>query len=323
MRILVTGHSGFVGSALVRLLLGAGYVLSLAGRTANADPNRAFRSFAVGNIGPSTEWRPALEECEAVVHLAAQVPAPGSSGTLMREVNDLGTARLVEQAIVTGVKRFVLLSSVFAGVDHSSDTVIDERFPSAPSTSYGRSKLAAESHVIAFAGSGRCGIALRSPIVYGATAAGNWDLLQRLAASGMPLPFGAVRNRRTLIAVENLTDALLKLVSLPHEALQPGVYMVSDNETMSLAEMLCYLRSGMGLPQRLLPVSPILLETALSILNRKAVAKSLLGNLEINSALFRHTFDWAPKISAPEAIARSGEAFIRGDAAKQEPAQDQ
>src|SRR5690348_2833039 len=118
MRILVTGYRGFIGTPLVQLLLKAGYALNLAGRSANSEQNRDCRYFAIGDIGPSTEWGSALEGCEAVVHLAAQVPAPGVSDELVRKVNDLGTARLLEQSSISGVKRFILLSSVFAVTDH-------------------------------------------------------------------------------------------------------------------------------------------------------------------------------------------------------------
>ncbi|MDW6020963.1 NAD-dependent epimerase/dehydratase family protein [Mesorhizobium sp. BAC0120] len=310
MRILVTGYSGFIGASLVQLLLDAGYRLNLAGRTVNAEHNQNRRYFAIGDIGPSTDWSRALEDCQAVVHLAAQVPASGVSDELVRKVNDLGTARLLEQASISGVKRFILMSSVFAVTDHSVDTVVDERLPPAPSNPYGRSKLAAEGHLLTFSGEGRRGIALRPPLVYGAAARGNWRLLQRLAASGIPLPFGGVCNRRTLIAVDNLTDALLKLISLPHDALRPGIYMISDSESVSLAEILCWLRHGMGLPQRLPPVPAVVLKAALKALNKEQAAKSLLGDLEVDSTLFRRTFDWAPKIDAKEAVTRSGAEFV-------------
>src|SRR5262245_54524297 len=159
MRILVTGYSGFIGTCLVRSLLKAGYTLNLGGRTVSAEQNHGVRYFAIGDIGPSTEWGPALEDCEAVVHLAAQVPASGVSDELVRKVNDLGTARLLEQAAISGARRFIFLSSLFAVTDHSADAVVDERLHPAPSSPYGRSKLAAEGHLRKFTGEGRCGIA--------------------------------------------------------------------------------------------------------------------------------------------------------------------
>lgn len=310
MKVLITGYTGFIGVSLVKLLLAAGYKVNLAGRTPGPERSESCRYFATGNIGPLTEWRRALDGCEAVVHLAGQVPIQGASDELMREVNDLGTARLLEQASVSGARLFILLSSTSVVADHSSDIVVDELRPPAPLSPYGRSKLAAESHLSQFSGSGRCGIALRPPLVYGSAARGNWRLLQRLAASGAPLPFGAVHNRRTLISVENLVDAILRVISLPHDPVRTGVYMVSDHESVSLTEILTWLRSGMGLRPRLFSVPPALLETVLKVLNKKAMARALLGNLEVDSSLFRRTFDWPPKISAPDAITGSGAGFV-------------
>src|SRR5262245_26616190 len=100
-KVLVTGASGFLGRLLAQWLSDAGFALSLAGRTAKAS-DAGMRHFAVGDVGPLTDWRPALEDCDAVVHLAAQLPMPGVAEEAFDEVNDRGTARLVEQAGASG-----------------------------------------------------------------------------------------------------------------------------------------------------------------------------------------------------------------------------
>jgi UDP-glucose 4-epimerase len=311
-RILVTGASGFVGSLLVRRLLDAGFALNLAGRAEKtAVPQGENHYFAVGEIGSHTDWRAALQGCEAVVHLAAQVPLPGVPDEAFDEVNDRGTARLVEQCAASEAKLLVLMSSVFAVTDNSAEAPIDEQTQPNPTTPYGRSKLASENHTKLFEGPGRYGIVLRPPIVYGAGAQGNWRLLQRLAASGVPLPFGAVRNRRTFIAVENLADAIVRLIALPQAELKSGAYMVSDQESVSLTEILTWLRTGMAISPRLLPVPPALLELSLKALGRHKIANSLLGNLEVDSRLFRETFGWSPMVRPREGITRSGAGFQR------------
>lgn len=311
-RILVTGASGFVGRLLVQRLLDAGFVLNLAGRTEKTPmPGGENRYFAVGEIGSRTDWRAALQGCEAVMHLAAQVPLPGVPNQAFEEVNDRGTARLVEQCAASEAKLLILMSTVFAVADNSADAPIDEQTQPNPATPYGRSKLASESHLKLFRDSGRCGIILRPPIVYGEGAKGNWRLLQRLAASGLPLPFGAVRNRRTLIAAENLIDAIVRLISLPPSELKSGAYMVSDQESVSLTEILTWLHAGMAMSSRLLPVSPALLEFSLKALGKQNLAKSLLGNLEVDSTLFRETFGWSPAVHPREGIIRSGAGFQR------------
>ncbi|MCV3243683.1 NAD-dependent epimerase/dehydratase family protein [Mesorhizobium sp. ZC-5] len=311
-RILVTGASGFVGGLLVQRLRDAGFALNLAGRAARtAAPHGKVQYFAVGEVGSQTDWRPVLQGCDAVVHLAAQVPLRGVPNEAFDEVNDRGTARLVEQAAASDAKVLILLSSVFAVADNSAETPVSEQTTPTPTTPYGRSKLAAESHMGQFDGPGRIGIVLRPPIVYGAGAQGNWRLLQRLAATGVPLPFGAIGNSRTLIAAENLADAIFGLVSLPDADLKPGTYMVSDEESVSLKEILTWLRSGMGMSPRLVPVPAALLRVLLRTLGKEKIAKSLLGNLQVDSRLFRETFGWSPEIRPRQGITRSGAGFQR------------
>ena len=308
-RILVTGASGFVGRLLVQRLGDAGFPLTLAGRTATAVQGDNSRSFAVGGVDRNTDWRPALEDCDAVIHLAAQVPGPGVTDEVFSEVNDRGTARLVEQAASSGARQFVLMSSLSAVSDNSSSAAINEQTLPEPSTSYGRSKLAGESHMVMFEGRDRIAITIRPPIVYGAGAQGNWLLLQRLAATRVPLPFGSINNCRTLIAAENLVDALVRVVSMPEP--KSGTFLVSDGESISLREILTWLRKGMGIPPRLVPIPSSALNALLHAVGRERIAKSLLGDLQVDSSLFRNTFGWSPQLHPSEAIVRSGASFKR------------
>jgi UDP-glucose 4-epimerase len=305
-RILITGAGGFVGGLVVERLAAQGRDLVLAGRNPIATDHRFV---AVGWIGARTDWREALNGCETVIHLAAQTPKRGVAQEAYHEVNGRGTARLVEQATTSGVQTFIHLSSIFAVTGNSAAGIIDEAAPARPETAYGRSKLAGERHVAAFAGEGRKAVILRPPIVYGAGARGNWRLLQRLAATGLPLPFGAVRNRRTLIAGEDLADAIAQIASHSYAEVKAGTYVVSDPQPVSLAEMLSWLREGMGIPPRLLPLPEGALELAMNAAGQARMARSLLGDLELDSSLFRATFHWSPKIPPRDGIMRSGAGF--------------
>jgi UDP-glucose 4-epimerase len=216
---------------------------------------------------------------------------------------------LIEQAVSSGARQFVLISSLSAVSDNSSSVPINEQTLPEPSSSYGRSKLAGESHMVMFEGRDRTAITLRPPIVYGAGAQGNWLLLQRLAATGVPLPFGSINNCRTLIAAENLVDAIFHVVS----AREPttGTFLVSDGESISLREILTWLRRGMGIPPRLVPIPSSALNALLRAVGRERIAKSLLGDLQVDSSLFGNTFGWAPQLHPSEAIVRSGAGFQR------------
>ncbi|CCF20859.1 NAD-dependent epimerase/dehydratase [Pseudorhizobium banfieldiae] len=302
-RVLLTGSTGFVGRRVARTLSSAGFLVTRAVRsTGDKD------AIKVGSINAETDWRPALDGCDAVVHLAARTPAAGVDTEEFTAVNDLGTARLVAQARETGVEKFILMSSIFAVTANANEEVVDDFMSTCTTLPYGRSKLAAEAHVAAFASGGRTGISLRPPLVYDATAKGNWYLLQKLAATGLPLPFGRAHNRRSMISLANLTDAVLVALrgACPERS---GAYAVADNESLSLSQILTRLREGMGKSPRLVPLPLSLLEAPLKLVGRGAVTQSLFGTLEINSTRFRQTFGWSPPESAQEAILRSGREF--------------
>jgi UDP-glucose 4-epimerase len=308
-KILVTGASGFIGRQLLPRLAASGHVLNVTGRSANANVGPHARYFAVGDLGSRTEWGDALLGCDTVIHLAAQVPAHGVADSVYDEVNALGTARLVEQASAAGVQHFVFMSSIFAVTGNSSPAVLDENTVPAPQSPYGRSKLAAEGHVAGFAGPGRNAVSLRIPVVYGAGVQGNWRLLQRVAALPAPLPFAAVDNHRSLIAVDNVADALAHLAALPPDRRRSGTYVLSDGPPVSLAQIISWLRAGMGASARLFPMPASLLRASLGTVGASGIASSLLGDLEVDPRRFQTEFGWAPPVRTEDAVAASGAAF--------------
>jgi len=291
-RILVTGSSGFVGGHLLGRLARDGHDIAIATRSPLANAVGRPETIVVGSLGPHTDWSSALRGCDAVIHLAAQVPGRGVAPGDFDKVNNLGTARLTEQAFEAGVKLFVHLSSVLAVADNSSGAPVSGDTPlRGPGNPYGLSKLAAEAHVTSFSRQGRVGVSIRAPLVYGWNAKGNWALLQRLAASGLPLPFAAVRNRRSLIAVDNLADAIATVVNAPLPGQQSGgVYAVADSESVSLAELIGWLRQGMKRPPRLWAFPESGLQALLGAAGQGRVARSLLGDLRwIPAASARHS----------------------------------
>ncbi|MCJ8519287.1 UDP-glucose 4-epimerase [Pseudorhizobium tarimense] len=303
-RVLLTGSTGFIGQRVAGTLRSAGFSITRAIRHFDRDE----KAIGVGAIGAETDWRRALDGCDAVVHLAARTPAAGVSTDEFTAVNDLGTARLAEQAREAGAKKFILMSSIFAVTGNSNEHVVNDFSPRSTSLPYGRSKLAAEAHVEAFASDGRTGVSLRPPLVYGATAKGNWNLLQKLAATGLPLPFGLVSNRRSMISVDNLAEAVLvALLRASPEC--SGAYAVADKESLSLSQIIRYLREGMGKPARLVPVPTSFLAGPLNLTKRGVIAQSLFGTLEVDATRFFQTFGWFPTESACNAVVRSGREF--------------
>lgn len=314
VRVLVTGASGFVGRSLVDRLLAEGFDVALAQRSLGAANIPGARSVMIGEIGPSTNWLPAIEDRNVVIHLAGQVPAKGVTSDKMTTVNDLGTAQLASQCREAGVARLIALSSILAVSGNQSDIVLDDMVTPSPDALYGMSKLAAESHVEEFARLGGVGISLRPPLVYAPHAKGNWAMLLRLAASGAPLPFASVRNRRSLISLGNLIDAIVGCVKTPVPA--SGAYCVAEAPAVSLAQIIDSLRRGMSLRPQLFAVKPVYLDKLLRIAGKAGMAQSLLGNLEVSSARFNSLFEWSPAHSTVEGLVACGRDFQHLPAAK-------
>lgn len=306
-RILLTGSRGFVGGHLAARLQHDGHALSFANRSTLDGPLPCsdVQSFAVGDIGPDTDWRLALADCKTVIHLAGQTTAAGPHDDVCERVNTKGTARLVRQAADAGVTTFVFLSSVMALVDNWSPSIVTDGTPSIATSPYGTSKLRAEQHVAAFTHNGHRGISLRPPMIYGAGAKGNWRRLQNLAATGLPLPFASVTNRRSLISVRNLVDAIATVVRAG-PAGPSGTFIVDDGTPLSLADIIRHLREGMRRPARLVPLPPVLLRTPLHLSGLASIANSLLGDLAVDGRPFRTAYDWAPIEQADDAIRAAG-----------------
>lgn len=311
-RILITGATGFVGRPLVEALAGRGYPLVLAGRHGRpaGKLDNAVQIVEIGDIGPRTEWSEALDGCSVVIHLAARTPARGVAPEVHSIVNDQGTARLAEQAAEAGARLFIFMSSLHAITAGDAAGVISDRSQARPVSPYAVSKFAAEGHVERLAEKGVAAVSLRPPLVVGAKAAGNWRIIQKLAASGLPLPVAALRKPRSVISIDNLVDAVAAIVAAGAKA-SSGRFLVSDRQPVSLADMVRLLRQGMSLPPRLFGVPEPLIAAALSAIGRGALAQSLFGQMEVDCSRFRDVYGWSPGLTTAEGIVKSGREFLQ------------
>lgn len=300
-KILITGASGFVGRHLAAYLIGRNFDVRCAYR---AQPVRVLgEPVIVGAIGALTDWSAALKDCDVIVHLAAHLGSRGAPEACFSEVNDKGTRRLVEQARSSRVRLIINASTIAVVSRHAATTPVDDATPVGNYSTYGCSKLAGEHHLAAFVEGGRHGISLRPPMIYGDDASGSWKLLKGVAASGLPLPLGALKNRRNLLAVDNFVHAIAHLVNLNQNQLSSGSFAVADKEALSTAQIVRLMRHRMGRSAALFPFPPSYLRTVLNILGKESVADSLIGNLEIDSQRFRQIFDWKQPLTAQQAIA--------------------
>ena len=242
-------------------------------------------------------WSPLIAGMDAVVHLAGIAHVgPGVTEQTYDRVNHLATAELARAAAAAGVHRLVFLSSIRAQTSATADRPLSEADEPRPTDGYGRSKLAAETAVRA---SGVPCTILRPTLVYGPGVKGNVASLMRLAALPIPLPFGALSNRRSLLALNNLIAAVCFALEDPRAAYE--TFLVADPQAISVAQLVSMLRVATGQKPWLLPVPPSVLKIALSALGQRHVYERLAGTLVAEPRKLMAA-GWQPVVDTKTAI---------------------
>jgi nucleoside-diphosphate-sugar epimerase len=302
-RILVTGASGFIGRALVEGLAGAGHTVRAAMRQPADVFSRSVEVVAVSDLTRPVEWRALLKGMETVVHLAGIAhTGSGIAEDAYDRVNRLATAELAAAAKGVGIGHLVFVSSVRAQSGPSAAGTLHETDPPQPTDAYGRSKLAAEEAVRA---AGVRHTILRPVLIYGPGVKGNLARLMAIARTPWPLPFGLCRNRRSLLARQNLIDAIH--FSLQAQAARDQTYIVADPSPLTLAEIVGALRAGLGRSPGLLPVPPALMALAAKTMGRDEEWQRVGGGLVADPAKLLAA-GWKPSIETKAGLA----AMTRG-----------
>ena len=273
----------------------------------------------INAIDGNTNWLDTLCGVDVVIHLAARVHVMRDDSTdplaEFRRVNVAGTENLARQAVRDGVRRLVYVSSIKVSGESTPLTTrpVASKIPPSPPFAkkggvgefftendeanpqdpYGISKWEAEQvlHRVA-AETGLEVVIVRPPLVYGAGVKGNFAQMLKVLARGIPLPLAAVDNRRSLIYVGNLVDALILCAT--HSAAAGQTYLVSDGEDVSTPELLRQLGAVMGHPARLYPCPQALLRLAGRLTGKADQIERLLGSLRVDSSKIRHELNWIP-----------------------------
>lgn len=304
--ILLTGATGFVGSVVARQLsVSNQHELVVAARR----PCRITgcgRVHVIGGLSDSIDWTDALAEIGIVVHAAARAHLTQNNAINpavdFRHVNVDGTLELAKQAAQAGVKRFIFISSI--GVNGNNNnrpfTTADQPNPAEP---YALSKWEAEQGLWQIQQeTGMEVVIIRPPLVYGPGAPGNFGSLVRWVEKGVPLPLGAIHNKRSLIGIDNLVDLIIRCIDHPAAANQ--VFLAADGEDLSTTELLRGVGEAMGKPARLIPVPAGILQFGATLLGKKAMAQRLLGSLQVDISKTCELLDWKPPYTVQEGLRR-------------------
>lgn len=314
--ILMTGATGFIGQAVFLNLRADSDFQKIA--VSVRDKERHWPSgilpFVTGDLTAHTDWSSALEDVSVVLHCAARVHvmADKSSSPIdeYRKTNVEGTLNLARQAGATGVRRFVFISSIKVNGEgtKTGDSFSADNSP-APLDPYGVSKMEAEQGLREIAAkTGMEVVIIRPPLVYGPGVKANFQAMMRWLSRGVPLPLGAINNKRSLVALDNLVDLIVTCIDHPAAANQ--TFLVSDGEDLSTTQLLRRMGQAMGKPARLIPVPPALLKAGAALVGKPELAQRLCGSLQVDIAKTRELLGWSPPISVDEGLRRAAGGWI-------------
>ena len=314
----MTGASGFIGRYLVRRLATAGLRTRALARRPDAEglprgPGIDWLEAPPADALPA-QWLALVRDARAVIHLAGLAHRPLALATAddagrraalreLRQVNVLAGARLAEAAARGGVRDFLFVSSIKAVAEASEERAIDESTPPHPQDCYGFAKLAAERRLarLALAHPAMRVCMLRPPLVYGPGVKGNFAQLARIIARGWPLPLASVENRRSMIHVGNLVDAMLRILETPDAP--GGCYLVCDPQPLSTPALIRAIASARGHRARLLPFPVGWLQAMANAAGQREKIERLTGSLVLDDSRFRHHFGWTASRATAQALA--------------------
>ena len=304
MKILVTGANGFIGRALCAYLSSLGHeIVPAVRRPSNIKVEHVVRS--------ELSWRAALMGCDSVVHLAGRAhvmqdhePDPLQA---FRAANVVTTTELANRAVEAGVRRFVFMSTIKV---NGEETAPGCRFKpddlKNPQDPYAVSKCEAENGLLEIARkTGLEVIIIRPPLVYGPGVKGNFALLIRWINSGWPLPLGAIHNRRSMLALENLVSFAALCADIEASPnVKNQIFLVSDGEDVSTSELLRKIAKAYGRNSRLLPLPVGGIRFAARLMSKASIADRLLGSLVIDDSKAREMLGWRPPVTMDEQLQR-------------------
>jgi nucleoside-diphosphate-sugar epimerase len=295
MKILVTGANGFLGRCITKELSKNSNEIISAARNISND------SFAVGDIDENTNWTDVLTGCDVVIHLAARVHQmhDDSPNPLLefRRVNTEGSLNLARQANNAGVKRFIFISSIKVNGEES-DLSYSEMSQPNPSDAYAISKWEAEQGLNQLAREGQMEVVIiRPPLIYGPGVKANFASMIKWVKRRLPLPFGAIHNRRSVVAIENLVDFIILCAEMSKSPKAANeTFLISDGVDVSTTELLNNVRAAYGVKLPLIPVPESWLRFSLNFVGKSDLSARLLGSLKVDISKARNLLGWEPKI---------------------------
>jgi len=304
--VLVTGATGFVGQNLVAELLTKNLSVFAMVRNESAHLPSGVSKIVVPDLAALTDLKPVLINIEVVIHVAGRVHIMNDDVAdplnEFRKVNTDATLHLAKQAVESGVKRFIFISSVKV---NGEMTVLNKPFTPdgqfVPDDPYGLSKYEAEQGLLVLAKETDMEVVIiRPPLVYGPGVRANFASMMRWINKGVPLPFGAIHNQRSLVALDNLVSFIIHCIDHPNAANE--VFLISDGEDVSTTALLQKVAKALGKKPWLIPVPVSWMHFVARLMGKGEVANRLFGSLLVDNFKARNLLGWKPVITMDEQL---------------------
>lgn len=303
-KILITGASGFVGGRVFERLQLIDVEPVLFGR--RRPQNCKF--YVEGELSSSTDYYEAVAGCDVIIHIAgrAHVMAEDKEQSLelYREINVAATLALARQAAAAGAKRFIFISSIKVNGEQTQNgrAFLFNDAPD-PKDHYGISKSEAEIGLRSIAEeTGMEVVIIRPPLVYGPGVKANFSAMLRLTSKNLPLPFGAIHNKRSLVALDNLVDLIL--VCIEHPAAANQTFLVSDDCDVSTTDLLSMMVRARGKVPRFIPVPVSWFKFFGKLTGKQNIVNRLCGDLQVDINHTKQVLGWIPQVSVEDGIRR-------------------
>lgn len=280
--MLITGATGMIGSHLRQHLSANGFIVRGLSRTAGPGVD-----YVQDLTAAAIDWPAILCGIDTVIHCAAISSAPsgkpGAASEELYRLNRDATASLARACLNNGVRRLVFTSSAKVYGDYSAPSApFFEDHPLQPADDYGKSKAQAEDCIQNAGQQGLDVCILRLPLVYGPQLSANLQRIQRMTATGLPLPFASIRNRRSVLGINNLAVVVEQLLRL--DSWRFPVINLADPEPVSTPELIGLVAAASGEKANLIPFPIRLLRPLARLAGQEAVFHSLASNLEMHCA---------------------------------------
>ena len=313
MNILITGATGFIGRAVLHELLNhSAHQVTALIRGASDALAHGIDKIVVASIDGTTQYHDSLRGIDVIIHTAAQVHKSENSGSrkTYQDINVEGTLNLANQALASGVKRFIFISTIKVNGEytHPSEPFTADS-PPAPVDPYAISKYEAEQALLALSKKSEFEtVIIRPPLVYGPGVKANFLKLMNLIHKGLPLPFGSITNKRSLVSIGNLVNLICTCIDHPNAA--NNIFLVSDDDDLSTIELSQKLAASMGTNNKFINIPPSLLFSMAFVLGKHNLANRLLRDLQADVTKTKTMLDWRPSTCVDDAIQETAVHFL-------------